>query len=60
MDSLTAVEVKQALEQEFGIFLTPKEVRSLTFARLSKMDEKGQEAQASRGTRLLSLSGNYL
>jgi fatty acid synthase len=60
MDSLTAMEVKQLLEREFGVFITPKEIPNLTFARLSKMDEKGQEAQASQGTRLLFLSGSYL
>jgi fatty acid synthase len=54
MDSLTAVEIKQSLEREFGVYLPPKEIRSLTFTRLSEMDEKGQEAQISQGTQLLS------
>jgi fatty acid synthase len=50
IDSLTVVEVKQALEREFGVLLTPKEIRSLTFARLSEMAEKGQGEQTSQGT----------
>ncbi|XP_066251999.1 fatty acid synthase-like, partial [Euwallacea similis] len=33
MDSMNAVEVKQTLEREFNIFLTPNEIRSLTLAR---------------------------
>jgi len=37
MDSMTAVEIKQALEGEFEIFLTPKEIRNLTFARLDTL-----------------------
>jgi hypothetical protein len=57
---MTAVEIKQSLEREFGVFLTPKEIRSLTFTCLNEMDEKGQETQISQGTELLSLSGNYL
>jgi fatty acid synthase len=54
LDSLTAVEIKQSLEREFGVFFTPKDIRKLTFARLNEMDEKGQEAQISQGTQLLS------
>jgi fatty acid synthase len=60
LDSLTVVEVKQALEQEFGVFLMPKEIRSLTFARLNEMGEKGKEEPTLQGTQLLLLSGNYL
>lgn len=33
MDSIMAVEIKQTLEREFEIFLTPQDIRSLTFAR---------------------------
>jgi acyl carrier protein len=64
MDSMTLVEIKQSLEREFGVFLMPKEIRSLTFARLSEMAEKTQkpegEEQPSQGTQVLFLSGNYL
>lgn len=33
MDSMTAVEIKQLLESDFEVFLTPKEIRGLTLAR---------------------------
>lgn len=34
MDSMVAVEIKQFLEREKQVFLTPSDIRSLTFARL--------------------------
>ena len=37
MDSMMTVEIKQTLEREFDIFLTPQEIRNLTFAKLNKM-----------------------
>jgi fatty acid synthase len=48
MDSMTAVEIKQSLEREFEVFLTPQEIRSLTFAHLRDMaanmwHNKGEE-----------------
>lgn len=33
MDSMMAVEIKQSLEREFEIFLTAKDIRTLTFSR---------------------------
>jgi fatty acid synthase len=64
MDSMTAVEIKQSLEREFEIYLTPQEIRSLTFARLEEMAAKNQdnegEEQPSQGTQLLHLNVNYL
>jgi acyl carrier protein len=29
MDSLTSMKIQQSLEQEFGVFLTPKQICSL-------------------------------
>ncbi|XP_071447989.1 fatty acid synthase-like [Hetaerina americana] len=37
MDSMMAVEIKQTLEREFELFLTPQDVRSLSFARLAEL-----------------------
>ncbi|XP_067207658.1 fatty acid synthase-like isoform X2 [Linepithema humile] len=37
MDSMMAVEIKQTLEREFDILLTPQELRTLTFAKLIQM-----------------------
>jgi fatty acid synthase len=34
MDSMMAVEIKQTLEREFEVFLTPQDIRSMTFAKL--------------------------
>jgi len=37
MDSMTAVEIKETLEREFEVYLTPQEIRNLTFARLDEL-----------------------
>jgi len=34
MLSMTAIEIKESLEREFEVYLTPQEIRNLTFARL--------------------------
>lgn len=39
MDSLMAVEIKQTLEREFEIFLSPQDLRSLTFQKLQELAE---------------------
>lgn len=43
MDSIMAVEIKQILEQEYDIILSPQEMRSLTFARIQEL-QKEKEA----------------
>lgn len=44
MDSLMAVEIKQSLEREFELFLTPQDLRSLTFAKLQELaDSRAKE-----------------
>jgi fatty acid synthase len=42
MDSMTGVEIKDALEREFYVYLTTQEIRTLTFARLSEMSAANQ------------------
>ncbi|XP_025994131.1 fatty acid synthase isoform X2 [Solenopsis invicta] len=37
IDSMMTVEIKQTLEREFDIFLTPQEIQNLTLAKLNKM-----------------------
>jgi len=37
MDSMTAVEIKETLEREFEVYLTPQEIRNLTFVRLNEL-----------------------
>lgn len=39
MDSLMAVEIKQTLEREYELFLTPQDLRSLTFMKLQELTE---------------------
>jgi fatty acid synthase len=54
MDSMTAVEIKQTLEREFDLYLTPQEIRNLTFAGLEELGTRNQktemEKQSSEGT----------
>lgn len=40
MDSMMAVEIKQTLEREFEVFLTPQDIRSLNYARLQEISLK--------------------
>ncbi|XP_060866838.1 fatty acid synthase-like [Metopolophium dirhodum] len=47
MDSMMAVEIKQTLERQFEVFLTPQDIRSMTFAKLQEIgssDDKEKEA----------------
>lgn len=37
MDSMMAVEIKQTLEREFQVFLTPQDIRGMTFAKLQDL-----------------------
>ncbi|CAH1979654.1 unnamed protein product [Acanthoscelides obtectus] len=47
MDSMTSVEIKQTLEREFEIFLSPKDIRSMTLARLTEIEQEKFEGQSS-------------
>ncbi|CAH1187511.1 unnamed protein product [Phyllotreta striolata] len=40
MDSMTGVEIKQTLEREYEIFLTPKDIKSMTLAKLKEIQEQ--------------------
>jgi hypothetical protein len=42
MDSMTAVEIKETLEREFDVYLTPQEIRTLTLARLNELSAENQ------------------
>ncbi|XP_065083526.1 fatty acid synthase-like [Ochlerotatus camptorhynchus] len=44
MDSLMAVEIKQVLERDFDMVLSPQELRTLSFAKLLKMEEDKKQA----------------
>ncbi|XP_062548544.1 fatty acid synthase-like [Armigeres subalbatus] len=51
MDSLMAVEIKQVLERDFDIVLSPQDLRTLSFAKLLKMDEEKKRAAIDLETR---------
>ncbi|XP_018572598.1 fatty acid synthase-like [Anoplophora glabripennis] len=40
MDSITAVEIKQVLERDFEVFLTAKDIRTMTLAKLREMQNE--------------------
>jgi len=37
MVSMTAVDIKETLEREFEVYLTPQEIHNLTFARINEL-----------------------
>ena len=43
MDSLMAVEIKQALEREYDIIMSAQEIRNLTYKRLTELSEELEE-----------------
>ncbi|XP_053695707.1 fatty acid synthase-like [Sabethes cyaneus] len=49
MDSLMAVEIKQVLERDFDLVLSPQDLRTLTFSKLVKLDEKKKQAELDGG-----------
>lgn len=55
MDSLMAVEIKQALEREFEVILTPQELRSLTFGRLQELTDSGGKCDKGAASSLSDL-----
>lgn len=57
MDSLMAVEIKQALEREFEVNLTAQELRTLTFAKLQELTESNsKEGKAKNVLKEISLA----
>jgi len=34
---MTVVEIKETLERQFEVYLTPQEIRNLTFARIDEL-----------------------
>ena len=39
---MTAVEIKEIFEREFEVYLTPQEIRNLTFASLDELSAANQ------------------
>jgi acyl carrier protein len=42
MDSMTAVEIKETLERDYEVYLTPHEIRNLTLGRLNELSAVNQ------------------
>ncbi|XP_076249111.1 fatty acid synthase-like [Calliopsis andreniformis] len=51
MDSMMAVEIKQILERDYEIFLTPQEIRILNIAKLIQMSAKDTKKQTMKVTK---------
>lgn len=65
MDSMMAVEIKQTLERQFEVFLTPQDIRSMTFAKLQEIEasndqEKKVETEPKSINQLPDVGLNYL
>jgi len=68
MDSMMAVEIKQTLERQFEVFLTPQDIRSMTFAKLQEIGasdnkekkEKKEENLPQSVSQLPEVGLNYL
>uniref|UniRef100_A0A2C9GS69 Fatty acid synthase n=1 Tax=Anopheles arabiensis TaxID=7173 RepID=A0A2C9GS69_ANOAR len=50
MDSLMAVEIRQVLERDFDIILTPQDLRTLTFSKLQKLADAKTESETAEAT----------
>lgn len=65
MDSLMAVEIKQTLERDFELILTPQDLRSLTFHKLqeysdAKQHEAGESVKMMLTTESSSMGLDFL
>lgn len=58
MDSMMAVEVKQLLEREFEIFLTPQDVRAMTFTRLHEIMKEKASSNPESGEKTTKEADN--
>jgi fatty acid synthase len=45
LDPMTAVQIKHTLEREFEVYLTPHQIRSLTFSSLKELPASKQQTQ---------------
>ena len=61
---MTAVEIKETLEREFEVYLTPQEIRNLTFASLDELSVVNRciqvEKRQSEGTHTILFEGGGL
>ena len=45
---MTAIEIKETLEREFEVYLTPQEIRNLTFASLDELSAANQGTEVDK------------
>jgi len=65
MDSMMAVEIKQTLERQFEVFLTPQDIRSMTFAKLQEIEssddkEKKDDVEPKSMSQVSDVGLSYL
>ncbi|XP_058453845.1 fatty acid synthase-like [Malaya genurostris] len=54
MDSLMAVEIRQVLERDFELVLSPQELRTLTLSKLLKLDEEKKQNDSEKDSKVKS------
>ncbi|XP_043250638.1 fatty acid synthase-like [Colletes gigas] len=58
MDSMMAVEIKQMLERDFEVFLTPQDIRTLNVAKLVEMSAKGSKKPKTQAAKTVVRTEN--
>jgi acyl carrier protein len=48
MDSMTAAEIKETIQREFKVCLTPQEIHNLTFARLDELSAGNRSTEVDK------------
>lgn len=59
MDSLMAVEIKQTLERDFDLILTPQDLRSLTFQKLQEYAD-ARDTESTNAVKMIFASDSNL
>jgi hypothetical protein len=45
---MTVLEIKETLQREFEVYLTPQEIRDLTFARLNELSAANRSTELDK------------
>ncbi|XP_067616135.1 fatty acid synthase isoform X2 [Eurosta solidaginis] len=59
MDSLMAVEIKQTLERDFDLILTPQDLRALTFQKLQECVDSRERESADVAKIIFTSNSNF-
>ncbi|KOC65238.1 Fatty acid synthase [Habropoda laboriosa] len=60
MDSMMAVEIKQTMERDFEVFLTPQDIRVLNIAKLVEMSAKDSKQQKKQMKKTVTKAENLI